>query len=61
MKLNLNILYFPYIIVLKAYLLRAMEIMLIPESAIPVKNLMMTNTTYDGENALRTANIKEDI
>lgn len=50
-------LYFPY---LRAYLLNAIEMILIPASDIPVKNLMMTNITYDVENALRTANIVDD-
>lgn len=29
-----------------------------PEIATPVKNRMVTNMTYDVENALRTPNIK---
>lgn len=33
---------------------------LIPASVIPVKNLMIVNITYDGENALKTANIMDD-
>lgn len=41
-------------------LLNAMEIMLIPARDIPVKNLIMVNITYDVENALSTANVKED-
>lgn len=54
---KLSMLYFPY---LRAYLLNAIEMILIPASDIPVKNLMMTNITYDVENALRTANIVDD-
>lgn len=33
---------------------------LIPASDIPVKNLMIVNIIYDVENALKTANIKDD-
>lgn len=31
-----------------------------PASDIPVKNLMMTKRTYDEENALRAANVKDN-
>lgn len=37
-----------------------MAMMLIPASDMPVKNLKMTNITYEVENALSTANIKDD-
>lgn len=40
-------------------LLRTMEIILIPASDIPVKNLRMTNIVYDVENTLSTANIRD--
>lgn len=40
-------------------LLRTMEMILIPASDIPVKNLRMTNITYDVEKALSTANIRD--
>lgn len=43
-----------------AYLLRTTEMILIPASDIPVKNLMMTNIIYEVENALRTANVMDD-
>lgn len=38
------------------YLLSTIEMMVIPASDIPVKNLMMTNITYDVEKALSAAN-----
>lgn len=41
-------------------LLKAYEMILIPARDIPVKSLMMTNIMYDVENALRTANVRED-
>lgn len=48
------------IVLASVYVLKTIEIILIPASDIPVKNLMMTNIIYDGEIALRTANIMED-
>lgn len=38
-----------------------MEMMLIPDRHMPVKNLIMTNIIYDEEKALRIANVNEDM
>lgn len=48
------------IVLALAYLLKTIEIILIPASDIPVKNLMMTNIIYDVENALRIAKVMDD-